>query len=52
MRSLEWHPKNWSIIGGFYPRVWGIGVHLEIGPSEQELQASLGPFCILINRYS
>jgi hypothetical protein len=50
--SFEWHPRGWSILGGFYPRVWGIGIHLEVGSFEQELQISLGPFSILFSRYS
>jgi hypothetical protein len=46
MRQREWHPGAWDIFVGFYPQVWGIGVHLTVGPSEIEFEASLGPFSV------
>jgi hypothetical protein len=44
MRQWEWHPGAWDIFAGFYPRVWGFGIHFDVGPSEVEFRASLGPF--------
>jgi hypothetical protein len=48
---FEWYPRAWIIYGGLYTHVWGIGLHMHACSVSFELDISLGPASLHMERF-